>query len=223
MRFAQPEMLWWLLLVPVLGGALLLASSRRRRALDRFAGGAGNRLRFSAEVSPHHLAFDDTAVATTDSNFKVMPPIRSASDRDGLIRGLVDGTIDAVATDHAPHAALEKEVPFEYAPNGILGLEWAAAVAIGSAELDQQTFFERMSIAPASIAGFAWHGQAVEQGGVANLVVVDPNANWTPMSTLSKSRNSPYFGMDMTGRVAATMLRGSLTYELAHDDVDDES
>lgn len=169
-------------------------------------------LRVTAEVSPHHLAFDDSAVATTDSNFKVMPPIRSAKDREALIAGLVDGAIDAVATDHAPHAALEKEVPFEYAPNGILGLEWAASIAIGSAGLDQRAFFDRMSIAPASIAGFDDHGQLVEVGAPANVTVVDPTADWVPDSTRSKSRNAPYLGMTLTGRVIATILRGTVTH-----------
>jgi dihydroorotase len=168
-------------------------------------------MRVTAEVSPHHLAFDDIAVATTDANLKVMPPIRSASDRSALIAGLVDGTIDAVATDHAPHAALEKEVPFEYAPNGILGLEWAAAVAIGSAGLDQATFYDRLSIAPATIAGFADHGQLIAPGAVANIAVVDPTASWVPTATKSKSRNAPYLGMDLTGRVSATILRGTVT------------
>ena len=103
----------------------------------------------TAEVSPHHMAFDHTAAAATDSNFKVMPPLREPSDREALVAGLVEGVIDAVATDHAPHAALEKEVPFEEAPNGILGLEWAASIAIGVAGLTQEAFFDRMSI-PAS-------------------------------------------------------------------------
>jgi len=166
----------------------------------------------TAEVSPHHLAFDHTSVATTDSNFKVMPPLRSEADRLALIAGLVDGVIDAVATDHAPHAALEKEVPFEYAPNGILGLEWAASVAIGTANLDQATFFDRLSTAPARIASLENHGAPLTVGGQATIVVVNPDEEWVPSTTSSKSRNAPYLGMDLLGRVVTTMLRGSITY-----------
>lgn len=170
--------------------------------------------RITAEVSPHHLAFDHTAIASTDSDYKVMPPLREPSDRAALIEGLVDGTIDAVATDHAPHAALEKEVPFEYAPNGILGLEWAASVAIGIAGLDQEQFFDRLSIRPAAIASLDHHGTPLVVGGEATMVVVDPSENWIPDTTESKSRNAPYLGMKMTGRVRVTMLRGAVTHSV---------
>ena len=169
-------------------------------------------LAVTAEVSPHHMAFDHTAAAATDSNFKVMPPLREPSDREALVAGLVEGVIDAVATDHAPHAALEKEVPFEEAPNGILGLEWAASIAIGVAGLTQEAFFDRMSIRPAAIASLPEHGRVLQVGGDATLVVVDPLHSWTPTTTFSKSRNAPYIGMDLTGKVRHTMLRGSMTY-----------
>lgn len=169
-------------------------------------------VQITAEVSPHHLTFDHTAVASTDSDYKVMPPLREATDRAALIEGLADGTIDAVATDHAPHAALEKEVPFEDAPNGMLGLEWAASVAIGVAGLDQEQFFDRMSIRPASIAALEHHGRPLAVGGDATLVVVDPTQVWVSETTESKSRNAPYLGMEMTGRVHMTMLRGKVTH-----------
>ncbi|MCZ7533215.1 MAG: dihydroorotase [Acidimicrobiia bacterium] len=169
-------------------------------------------VRITAEVSPHHLTFDHTAVASTDANFKVMPPLREPTDRTALIEGLSDGTIDAVATDHAPHAALEKEVPFEEAPNGMLGLEWAASVAIGVAGLDQERFFDRMSIRPASIAALEHHGRPLAARDHATLVVVNPSEVWKPATTASKSRNAPYLGMQMTGRVHMTMLRGEVTH-----------
>ncbi len=166
----------------------------------------------TAEVSPHHMAFDHTAAATTDSNFKVMPPLRESSDREALVAGLVEGVIDAVATDHAPHAALEKEVPFEEAPSGILGLEWAASVAIGIAGLNQEAFFDRMSIRPATIASLPDHGRVLEVGSDATIVTVDPHHAWTPTSTVSKSRNAPYIGMELTGKVRLTILRGAITH-----------
>jgi dihydroorotase len=170
-------------------------------------------LAVTAEVSPHHLTFDHSSVATTDANFKMMPPLREPTDRDALRQGLIDGVIDAIATDHAPHAAIDKEVPFEDAPNGVLGLEWAVAVAVGEAGLDQFELFERMSTSPALIASLQQHGGPIVEGRQANLVVIDPAERWTATSTLSKSRNAPYFGMELTGRVRRTMLRGVTTYQ----------
>lgn len=171
-------------------------------------------MRVTAEVTPHHLAFDHQDVASTDANYKMMPPLRDTADRDALREGLVDGTIDAVATDHAPHAALEKEVPFEHAPNGVLGLEWAASVAIGSAGLAQEALFDRMSVRPAAIAMLAGHGNLLAAGVAATLTVVDPSERWTPVTTASKSRNAPYLGIGMLGRVRCTIKDGTLTYEV---------
>jgi dihydroorotase len=168
----------------------------------------------TAEVTPHHLAFDHDDVASTDSNYKMMPPLRRSADRDALREGLSDGTIDAVATDHAPHAALEKEVPFEHAPNGVLGLEWAASVAIGSGGLDQSALFDRMSVRPAAIAMATDHGDLLSVGSRANLTVIDPAERWTPTATASKSRNAPYLGMELTGRVRRTLRDGAVTYEV---------
>jgi dihydroorotase len=171
-------------------------------------------LEVTAEVTPHHLMFTHDDVANTDSNFKMMPPLRTDSDRRTLVEGLSTGVIDAVATDHAPHAALEKEVPFEDAPNGVLGLEWAASVLTSVAEVDVVTFFERLSIAPARIIGRTDHGRPLEEGSDANIVVYRPDETWTPTSTRSRSRNSPYLGTELTGRVHATILRGEVTWEL---------
>jgi dihydroorotase len=169
----------------------------------------------TAEVTPHHLMFSHADVASTDSNFKMMPPLRSEIDRDALIEGLESGIIDAVATDHAPHAALEKEVPFEDAPNGVLGLEWAASVVTTMTDLGMADFFERMSIAPARILGLADHGQRVAPGHEANLVVYQPGIEWSPAASASKSRNAPYFGRSLTGAPVATILRGVASWERA--------
>ncbi|MDK1018798.1 MAG: dihydroorotase [Actinomycetota bacterium] len=169
-------------------------------------------LPITAEVTPHHLMFDHTAVMSTDSNFKMMPPLREESDREALVEGLRSGVIDAVATDHAPQSAVEKDVPFEHALNGVIGLEWAASVVNGVVSLDQDVFFDRMSITPAAIAGFTDHGRAVAVGAEANLVVFDPNVRWTPTSTRSRSRNAPYLGRELTGRVEVTILGGAITY-----------
>ncbi|MCB1247006.1 MAG: dihydroorotase [Acidimicrobiia bacterium] len=178
--------------------------------LIRSARGLG--LPVTAEVTPHHLAFTHDHVATTDPDYKMMPPLRDPSDRDALTAGLSDGTIDAVATDHAPHAALEKEVPFEDAPNGVIGLEWAASIVNEHLALDVTCFFDRMSTRPAQIAGIPDHGELLHDGSVANIVVFDPARTWTPSTSASRSRNAPYLGMELTGVVDATVLRGVVTH-----------
>ena len=168
-------------------------------------------LAVTAEATPHHLMFTDAEVASMDSNFKMMPPLRSADHQSAIREGLAGGVLDMVATDHAPHDALEKEVPFEMAPNGVLGLEWAGAVANGTVGLDQAGFFDRMSIAPAELVGLADHGNPIAIDNVANLVVFDQSATWVPTTSMSKSRNAPYLGRELTGRPVATIYRGTVT------------
>jgi dihydroorotase len=166
----------------------------------------------TAEVTPHHLMYTHEDVATADSRYKMMPPLREPSDREALIDALRTGIIDIVATDHAPHAATEKDVPFEQAANGVTGLEWSAAVTNQVVGLDQETFFRRMSIAPSAIAGFIDQGNPLEVGCVANVVVFDPDATWLPKTSLSKSRNAPYFGTELQGVVTATVFSGRITH-----------
>ncbi|MGA7270606.1 MAG: dihydroorotase [Acidimicrobiia bacterium] len=166
----------------------------------------------TAEVTPHHLTFDHSEVESMDPNFKMYPPLRTSTDVLELRRALVDGTIDAVATDHAPHTDSEQEVPFEEAPRGVIGLETAASATLTAASLDQRTFFERMSVSPARIARLERHGSLVSVGGPANLVVIDPDAGWTPRRFLSRSQNSPFLGRPLKGRVLATVFEGNLTH-----------
>jgi len=180
-------------------------------AVQMIAAAKDGGINVTAEVTPHHLAFDDTAVAGTDPSYKMMPPLRSSDDREALRRGLADGTIDAVATDHAPHAAHEKDVPYEDAPNGIIGLEWAAAVVNTVAPLDPVAFYSRLSVKPADIAGLADHGRWVAVGNPGHLTVFDPDHRWVPERTASRSINTPYLGMPLTGRVSATIHAGSIT------------
>ncbi|MEE8457617.1 MAG: dihydroorotase [Acidimicrobiia bacterium] len=170
-------------------------------------------LDITAEVTPHHLMFDHEDVRSTDSNFKMMPPLRDPEDTTALVEGLRTGVIDAVATDHAPHAATEKDVPFEHALNGVTGLEWAGAVTNGVGALDQAAFFDRMSVAPARIAGFPDQGKPLTTGACANIVIFDPTTIWVPRSTVSKSVNTPYFGRELTGRVKTTIFQGAITHE----------
>jgi dihydroorotase len=168
----------------------------------------------TAEVTPHHLALDESALHGLDTNFKMYPPLRGADDRAALREALREGVIDAVATDHAPHSAAEKAVPFEEAPRGVIGLETAAAVVASHALGDDQAaFFDRMSIGPARIAGLDRQGARVEPGAPANVVLFDPERRWAPGPFVSKSQNSPFAGMELTGRVLATIYEGRISYE----------
>lgn len=167
----------------------------------------------TAEVTPHHLAFTDEEVITTDPVFKMMPPLRAEADRAGLVEGLRSGVIDAVATDHAPHADHEKDVPFEDAPNGVIGLEWAAAVVNEVVGLEPVRFFEAMSVRPAAIARLDGQGQWLRPGGPAHITVFDPAGVTIGERSRSKSRNSPYLGRRYAGAVRYTMYAGELTFQ----------
>ncbi len=168
----------------------------------------------TAEVAPHHLTFDDRNVMSMDPDFKMYPPLRSSSDIETLIAGLQDGIIDAVATDHAPHAEAECEVPFEEAPRGVIGLETAVAATLMATGLDQTTLFERMSITPARIADLGEHGLPLRVGGPGHVTVIDPTATWEAGPFVSRSQNSPWTGHTMTGRVVATLFGGRITHDV---------
>ncbi len=171
----------------------------------------------TAEVTPHHLLLTEDLVSGYDPTFKVNPPLRPAEDVEALRAALVDGTIDAVATDHAPHARHDKEHAFVDAAFGMLGLETAFAVVhdtmVRSGAFDLATLADRMSAAPARIAGLTDHGRNVEVGVPANLVLVDTEAHQTVDASASKSlsRNNPWHGMSFTGAVHTTILRGRIT------------
>ena len=175
-----------------------------------------------AEVTPHHLAFDHTLVEGMDGVAKMYPPLRTAEDRWALVDGLRDGTIDAVATDHAPHQANEKDVPFEEAPRGVIGLETAAAAVHTEVALDPVAFYQRMSVAPAGIAALDDHGMWPVVGGTANLAVFHTTRPTVVGSVFrSKSANSPWVGHTLGGSVLATIFRGRVTH--LHPDAEDHS
>ena len=173
--------------------------------------------RVTAEVTPHHLLLTDELAAGYDPVFKVNPPLRTSDDVQALREALADGTIDVVATDHAPHAVEDKECEWAAARPGMLGLQTAVSVVqqsmVETGLLDWAGVADRMSIAPARIARLEGHGRPVDQGSPANLVLVDPAARWTvqPTELASISRNTPYAGLDLPGRVVATFLRGRPT------------
>ena len=166
----------------------------------------------TAEATPHHLILDHREVERMNPDAKMYPPLRRPVDVVAVQDGLADGTIDVVATDHAPHAAHEKDVPFEDAPRGIIGLETAAAVVGTALDLEPVAFFERMSVTPARIAGLEAQGRWLEKGGPANLVVFDPAREWSPDTFESRAENSPFVERALRGRVVTTMYNGLFTY-----------
>lgn len=168
----------------------------------------------TAEVTPHHLSLDDTRLTSFDTVFKVNPPLRSLEDIAALRAGVRDGTIDALATDHAPHPRRDKELSLDQAPPGMLGLETALGVALGVLDVDLVHLVRIMSTQPAAIAGISdRHGRDIEVGAPANVVVFDPDLSWTvsPDSLSSKSRNTPYVGMTLRGKVRHTFFNGVAT------------
>jgi dihydroorotase len=171
----------------------------------------------TAEVTPHHLMLTDELAASYDPVFKVNPPLRTAADVHALRDGLADGTIDCVATDHAPHALEDKETEWAAALPGMLGLQTALSVVIETMVrpglLDWRGLADRMSVTPARIGALRDQGQPIEVGAPANLTVLDPDARWTVSGSAlaSKSRNTPFGGRVLPGRVLATFLRGQLT------------
>ena len=173
--------------------------------------------RITAEVTPHHLLLTADLLAGYDPVYKVNPPLRPDEDVEALRAGLADGTIDVVATDHAPHARHDKEHAFVDAAFGMLGLETAFSVVhdlmVRSGRMSMSDLARVMSTAPARIAGLAAHGQALEVGAPANLVLVDPTAEVTVDrdASASLSRNNPYHGRTFTGAVRTTILRGRVT------------
>ncbi|MFG1926144.1 dihydroorotase [Cryptosporangium sp. NPDC048952] len=175
-------------------------------------------IRVTAEVTPHHLLLTDELAATYDPVYKVNPPLRTAEDVTALREALADGTIDAVATDHAPHAREDKECEWAAARPGMLGLETALPIVIKTMVetglLDWAGVADRLSHAPARIANLdSRHGRPLTPGEPANLTLVDPSQRWTvtPDGLASISRNTPYAGLELPGAIVATFLRGRAT------------
>jgi dihydroorotase len=165
----------------------------------------------TAEAAPHHFTLTDQLLAGYDAVYKVNPPLRTAADIAAIIAGLADGTIDAIATDHAPHPPEAKEAPLDQAPPGMLGLETALALAITELDMPLADIVAALSWKPAAIAGIAdRHGRPIATGEPANLVVFDPAAQWSvvPARLASKSRNTPYAGRTVRGKVRHTLLAG---------------
>jgi dihydroorotase len=174
-------------------------------------------LRVTCEVAPHHFLLTDEHVGLYNTNAKMCPPLRSAADRDAMIEGILDGVVDAIATDHAPHAVHEKEVEFENAPNGILGLETALGLSLRWLHREWKMPMGRvlnlLSAQPAALLGLKGRG-TLTVGSFADVVIFDPKAEWTYRAAegKSKSRNTPFDGWTMQGKVRWTISEGRIAY-----------
>lgn len=195
------------------GGRLHLLHLSTAESVDLVRAAKAEGLSVTAEATPHHLSLDDEMLRTFDPVFKVNPPLRTRADIEALKAGLRDGTIDAVATDHAPHAGHTKEMPLDAAPPGMLGLETALAVVNTAVQLEPRRLVEVMAWNPARIAGLgATQGRPVAVGEPATIAVWDLASVWTVSrdALASRSRNTPYHGMTVRGRVHHTINKGDI-------------
>jgi dihydroorotase len=187
------------------------------RAMDAIRAAKREGLHVTCEIAPHHFTLTDEAIGDYDTHAKMNPPLRVEADRAAMVAALVDGTADCIATDHAPHAAHEKEQEFERAPNGITGLETALGLALRILHSGQGLSLSRiislMSTAPAEIVTLAGRG-ALAVGHLADVVVFDAGAEWRydAKATRSKSHNTPFDGAEMLGRVKMTISEGRVVY-----------
>jgi dihydroorotase len=187
------------------------------RAMDLIRDAKAHGLHVTCEVAPHHFALTDEAIGDYDTNAKMNPPLRAEADRLAMIAGLLDGTVDCIATDHAPHAAFEKEQEFERAPNGITGLETALGLALRVLHrghgMSVSRVIELMSAQPAGIVSLEGRGD-LGVGSFADVVVFDPAAEWSfrAKASLSKSKNTPFDGASMLGKVGFTLSEGRVVF-----------
>jgi dihydroorotase len=200
------------------GGHVHVAHLSTREALERVRNAKKAGVQVTAEVTPHHFTLVDENIGDFNTHFKMNPPLRALADRDALIVGILDGTIDAIATDHAPHAFHEKQVEFERAAFGITGLETALAIAITVLhhhfQFPLSRIVELLSSNPAKIFGLTGRG-TLAKGAYADVTIFDPKKKWTfdASQSWSKSKNTPFDGWSFSGRVVATIVGGKVVYQ----------
>ena len=200
------------------GGHIHLCHMSTRGSVELIRWGKDRHIHVTAEVCPHHLSLTEDEVQGYDTNAKMNPPLRTADDVAALQQAVRDGTIDLIATDHAPHHYDEKEREFADAPNGIVGLETALAVnvtwLVEPGIIDVATLVDRMACAPARVFGLP--GGTLRKGAIGDVTVFDPAARWTvdPAAFRSKGRNTPYAGRTLSGRVHATIVDGRVLHRL---------
>jgi len=201
-------------LVRITGASMHFLHLSTKRSVELVRAAKRDGLPITAEVTPHHLSLTQELLASYDSVYKVNPPLRSAEDIRALKDGLRDGTIDAIATDHAPHPRRDKEMSLDMAPPGMLGLETALGVVLAEGMCEIRDVVALMSWNPAKIARIgSTHGLDVVAGANANLCVFDPELTWSvdPDRLASKSTNTPYAGKTLRGRVRHTIFKGTAT------------
>ena len=201
-------------LVRITGASMHFLHLSTMRSVDLVRAAKRDGLPITAEVTPHHLSLTQELLASYNPVFKVNPPLRSIEDIQALKAGLLDGTIDAIATDHAPHPRRDKEMSLDLAPPGMLGLETALGVVLAEGGCEIRDVVALMSWNPAKIARIdAEHGRDVVAGVKANLCVFDPQLTWSvdPERLASKSINTPYVGRTLRGRVRHTIFKGTTT------------
>jgi dihydroorotase len=202
-----------LLLTEMTGGRYHVAHLSTRRAVEMIRAAPAQGARVTAEVIPHHFTLTDAAVSEYDTNAKMNPPLRSEDDIAALREGIKDGTIDAIASDHAPHHVNLKMLEFDHAPFGITGLETAVGLAFSQLKLSVARLIELFSLNPQRIMKVTPWG--IFEGSDANLTVLDPARTWTfdVSKSRSKSRNSPFHGWSFTGKAVSTIVHGKVVYE----------
>jgi dihydroorotase len=201
-------------LVRLTGAPVHILHLSTARSVELVRAAKADGLPVTAEATPHHISLTDELLAGYSSLYKVNPPLRTMVDVEAVRAGLADGTIDAIATDHAPHAPETKERPLDQAPPGMLGLETALGVSLAHLDMPLADVLAALSWQPAKIAGVAnHHGRPIADGEPANLTIFDPNQTWQvqPASLASKSKNTPFTGMDLKGKVKHTILNGTRT------------
>lgn len=200
-------------LVRLTGSRIHFLHLSTERSVEMVRRAKAEGLPITAEATPHHFTLTDEALRSFDPVFKVNPPLRTPADIAALKEGLRDGTIDAIATDHAPHASHLKEQPLDQAPPGMLGLETALALSLTELNMDAQAVVAALSWKPARIAGVGdRHGRPVAVGESANLAIFDPMCEWVVDREVvaSKSKNTPYHGRTMRGKVRHTIFSGQV-------------
>jgi dihydroorotase len=206
-----------LLLAELTGGRLHIQHVSTRRGVEMIRAAKERGVRVTAEATPHHLALTDVAVESYRTDAKMNPPLRGEADRDAVREGVRDGTLDVIATDHAPHHYDEKEQAFEDAPFGIVGLETALGVVLSelvhTGMLDLPTLVQRMSCGPARALGLP--GGTLAPGAPADVTVFDPEQTWKvdPTRFTSLSRNTPFRGRRLRGRALRTIVGGRTVWQ----------
>jgi dihydroorotase len=196
-------------LAALTGGHVHLCHVSARETVEVVRQAKAKGLRVTAEAAPHHLLLTDESLADYESKYKMNPPLRARADVEAVLKGLADGTIDAIASDHAPHTVEEKEQELACCPNGVIGLETTLGVILGLKKLPFKRAIQAMTAAPSKILGLKDRG-AIKPGLRADLVLIDPKAEWTvdPERFKSKGRCTPYEGMKLRGRAVHVLIGG---------------